>query len=39
MGSDLSGEVAQQTSPQTRPGYKWSVVFIVWLICFFNFAD
>jgi len=25
--------------PTVLPGYKWWVVFMLWFICFFNYAD
>src|SRR5204863_4708472 len=27
------------TSPRPRPTYKWWVVFMLWFVCFFNYAD
>ena len=27
------------TSPPDSPSYKWWGVFMLWFICFFNYAD
>jgi MFS family permease len=27
------------TAPPPRAGYKWWVVFMLWFVCFFNYAD
>jgi hypothetical protein len=29
---------AEATSPQS-PSYKWLVVAMLWMVCFFNYAD
>lgn len=30
---------SQPPTSSTGPNYKWSVVFMLWLVCFFNYAD
>jgi MFS family permease len=39
MGPDLGSEVAPKASSPTSPTYKWTVVFMLWFVCFFNYAD
>ena len=37
METDLKAAV--ETRPSIAPGYKWWVVFMLWFVCFFNYAD
>jgi len=39
MESDLSRPGADPAAPATRSHYKWWVVFMLWFICCFNYAD
>ena len=27
------------STPHDRPSYRWQVVAMLWLVCFFNYAD
>jgi len=29
----------QPDKNSASPGYKWQVVFMLWFVCFFNYAD
>jgi MFS family permease len=39
MEPALNPAGAGPAAPATRPGYKWWVVFMLWFVCFFNYAD
>ncbi len=31
--------MSSPSETKARPGYQWSVVFMLWWVCFFNYAD
>jgi sugar phosphate permease len=40
MESGLKEDATRRAGPAVaRPSYKWWVVFMLWMICLFNYAD
>src|SRR5438552_1802251 len=39
MGPDLTSASPPPVRPSALPNYKWGVVFMLWFVCFFNYAD
>ena len=39
VGTALSARQTPQRFIAAVPGYKWWVVFMLWFVCFFNYAD
>jgi len=39
METELSRSGTTASKPSVSPSYKWWVVFMLWFVCFFNYAD